>query len=73
LNAYATGEIELEGKVMVIRRIHVRYQLQVDPAKREVVERVHGFHADYCPVARTIGDCVMITTSLEMEDINGQD
>jgi uncharacterized OsmC-like protein len=53
----------------VIRRIHVKYHLKADPAMREVVERVHDFHADYCPVARTIGDCVQISTSLEMEDI----
>jgi hypothetical protein len=25
-----------------------------------------GFHADRCPVARTIGGCVDITTSLEL-------
>jgi len=59
----------LEGKVMVIRRIHVRYHLQIDPDKREVAERVLGFHADACPTARTIRDCVDITTSLEMEDV----
>lgn len=50
---------------MVIRRIHVHYHLKTDPANRELVDRVHGFHADYCPVARTIRDCVDITTSLE--------
>ncbi len=63
------GEIETEGKVLVIRRIHVTYHLRVAPDKREVAERVHGFHADYCPVARTIGKCVEITTSLVMEDL----
>ena len=60
--------MELEGKVLVIRRIHVRYRLNVAPDKREVAERVLGFHADFCPVARTIGGCVAITTSLDMED-----
>jgi uncharacterized OsmC-like protein len=53
---------------LVIRRIHVRYQLKLDPAKQPVAERVHSFHADYCPVARTIRDCVAISTSLEMAD-----
>jgi len=52
-----------------VRRIHVRYRLKLDPAMREVAERVHGFHANFCPVARTIGDCVQITTSLDMEDV----
>ena len=53
--------------MLVIRRIHVRYHLRIDPAKREIAERVLGFHDDFCPVARTIGGCVAITTSLEME------
>ncbi len=57
--------------MLVIRRIHVRYHLQIeaDQEKRETAERVLGFHARYCPVARTIDGCVEITTSLEMEDI----
>ena len=54
--------------MLVIRRIHVAYQLKVAPDKRETAERVHGFHADFCPVARTIKGCVDITTSLEMID-----
>lgn len=52
----------------MIRRIHVRYRLKVDPEMREVAQRVHGFHADYCPVARTIRGCVKISTELTMED-----
>jgi len=55
--------------VLVIKRIHVTYFLKVDRDKREIAERVLGFHADYCPVARTIGGCVDISTELQMEDI----
>lgn len=62
------GEVEKDGKVLVIRRIHVTYHLRLSPEQREVAQRVHDFHADYCPVARTIRDCVTITTALEMED-----
>lgn len=65
----ATGEIEKENNVMVIRRIHVRYHLKLDPEQRQTAERVHGFHKEYCPVARTIGGCVDISTELQMEDI----
>jgi len=67
--AEARGEIEPEGKVLLIRRIHVNYTLKISPDQRETAERVHGFHAEYCPVARTIGGCVDITTSLQMEDL----
>jgi uncharacterized OsmC-like protein len=64
-----TGEIGEDGNVLVIQRIHVHYHLKVEPSKREVAEKVLGFHADYCPAARTIRNCVTITTALDMEDI----
>ena len=54
---------------MVIKRIHVTYHLKLKPEQHETAEKVHGFHADYCPVARTIKGCVDITTELIMEDI----
>jgi uncharacterized OsmC-like protein len=54
---------------MVIKRIHVAYALKLIPEQRETADKVHGFHMDYCPVARTIKDCVDITTELKMEDI----
>jgi hypothetical protein len=30
------------------------------------LERVFGSHADRCPVARTIGNCVALSTSFEL-------
>jgi uncharacterized OsmC-like protein len=56
----------LEGKVLVVRRLRVTYRLVAEEAQRATVERVLGFHADRCPVARTIGGCVAITTSLDL-------
>ena len=53
--------------MLVIRRIHVTYHLKADPDKREAAEKVLGFHADFCPVARTIKGCVDITTELQFE------
>lgn len=51
----------------MIKRIHVRYRLEVDEgADRETIDRVHGFHADYCPVARSIRDAIDISTELEV-------
>ena len=69
LNSEARGEIEKDGNVLVIKRIHVTYHLKVKPDQRETAEKVHGFHADKCPVARTIKGCVDITTELQMEDV----
>jgi uncharacterized OsmC-like protein len=62
----ATGEVELEQKVIVLKRIEVRYRLKVPEDKREVADRVHDVHHRSCPVARSIGDAVDITTRLEL-------
>ncbi len=58
--------------MLVVKRIHVTYHLVVDEAvvddeaQRAKIDRVLGFHAERCPVARTIGGCVDITTSVEL-------
>jgi uncharacterized OsmC-like protein len=67
LTAEVAGEIDTsDDGVLVVRRVHVRYLLRADPAHREVVERVLGFHARKCPVARTIEGCLEVTTELEL-------
>jgi uncharacterized OsmC-like protein len=65
----ARGEIEKDGKVLVIRRIHVTYQLKLKPEQQETAQKVHGFHADFCPVARSIKDSIDISTELKMENV----
>jgi organic hydroperoxide reductase OsmC/OhrA len=54
--------------VLVIKRIHVTYQLKLKPEQQETARKVHGFHADFCPVARSIKDSIKVTTELAMED-----
>ncbi len=52
----------------MIKRIHVIYRFapgqEVD---EKAVDRVLGFHAAHCPVARSIGDSITITTELRYE------
>jgi uncharacterized OsmC-like protein len=62
------GEVEKEDNVLVIRRIHVTYHLKMDIEKRETAERAHSIHVNYCPVARTIGGCVEISTEMVIEE-----
>jgi len=57
--------VEVEDKVLVIKRIRVRYRLTDCPEdKREAAERAHAFHASRCPVARSIGGSIDIRTEL---------
>ena len=60
------GEVETEEKVLVLKRIHVRYRLQADADQRETIERVHEFHAKFCPIYRSICGSIDITTELEI-------
>ena len=51
----------------MIKRIHVRYELIVSPdADRAAIQRAHDAHPARCPVARSIGGCVDITTELHL-------
>ena len=60
------GEIELDGSVLVIRRIFVLYKLRAPEEKREMIERIHRVHAERCPVARSLKGSIEIQTSYEL-------
>ena len=63
------GEVEKEGNVLVLVRIHVTYHLRLRPDQQSTAERVYGFHADFCPVYRSLRAAIKMTTSLELEDL----
>ena len=65
--AEATGEIEKEEGVLVIKRIHVVLKLRADESARETAQRVHGIFADRCPVYRSLKAAIAITTELAFE------
>ena len=61
------GEVEKDEGVLIIKRIHVQYHLKASADDEEAVRRVHEFHADKCPVYRTIHGCVDVSTDLAIE------
>jgi uncharacterized OsmC-like protein len=62
----AEGEIEVEDGVLVIKRIRVHYTLKgCPPEKRDAAERAHNHHASRCPVHKSIGNCIAMTTELQ--------
>jgi uncharacterized OsmC-like protein len=61
------GEVEVDDGVLVLRRIHVVYTLKASEEQREAAERVHGFHARFCPVYRSLEAAIEITTELQIE------
>lgn len=63
--------MEKDGRVLRLRRIHVEYHLKLAAAQRQTAERVHGFHAQFCPVARSLEGAIVVTTSLQLESLEG--
>jgi uncharacterized OsmC-like protein len=61
-----TGEMEVEEGVLILKRIHAHYKLRAAAGQRETIERVHGFHQDRCPVARSVKAAIDVTTSYEL-------
>lgn len=62
---HARGEVELENKVLVVKRIQVTYTgLTFSEEERPKVERTLASHADGCPVARSLAGSIEITTEL---------
>ncbi len=61
LRADTVGEIETEGKVLVIKRIKQTFHLAADEEDRETIERVLDVCAR-CPVALALGGCIEIAS-----------
>jgi len=68
LRANVRGEIESEDGVLVIRRIHIEFELQASEDARTTIDRVHGFFADKCPIYRSLRAAIQITSSYNLVD-----
>ena len=70
LSSSTIGEIERENNVLVIKRIHIKYQLNIDAElaeeKSASIQRVMNVHAAACPVHKSISNCIEITTELNI-------
>ncbi|MFB6240685.1 MAG: OsmC family protein [Gemmatimonadota bacterium] len=69
LTAEARGDVVKEDGVLVIARIHVRYEIEVPAGKRGDAERALEKHVENCPVARTLTPCVEIDWEAEITEV----
>ena len=68
MTADVRGEVEVEDRVLVIRRIHVVYHIIAPTEARETIERAHSVHANFCPVYRSLHKAIDITTEYLLEE-----
>jgi organic hydroperoxide reductase OsmC/OhrA len=66
LSAETMGEVEVERKVLVIKRIKQVFHVTVDEEDRETIERVLEVYADGCPVARSVKESIEISSDLDL-------
>jgi len=59
------GEVETEGKVLVVKRIKQIFYLTADEEDRDTIDRALNVYADSCPVARSIKGSIEISSELE--------
>jgi len=62
----ATGEVETEEGVLVIRRINVVMKLAAPESERATIERVHGIYAMRCPLYRTLHKTIQLSSAVEL-------
>ncbi len=68
LTCEVRGEVEDEGGVLMIKRVHVRHRLRAENPDdvREIAQRVHSVYAQGCPVYRSLKPAFEITSGLEV-------
>ena len=66
LHAETIGEIEVESKVLVVKRIKQTFHLTADQSERETIERGLQVYADSCPVAASVKGSIEISSELAL-------
>jgi uncharacterized OsmC-like protein len=69
VTADVEGDIETEGKVLVIKRIRVTYHLETPLEDKDKVDRAYSVHAESCPVYRSIHRAIEVTTELDWREM----
>ena len=66
LTALARGEVEVEDKVLVLRRIHVAFALRGAADREPEAQRAHEHYKPRCPIYRSIHQAIEVTSDLEL-------
>jgi len=66
LTALARGEVEVEDKVLVLRRIHVVFALRGAAEREPEALRAHEHYKPRCPIYRSIHQAIEVTSDLEL-------
>ncbi len=68
IDARAEGVNEMEGRLPVLRRIHVHYRLSIPAGARAAADRALASHVDKCPTAASLKGAVDVTWSADVTE-----
>lgn len=68
VRAQVEGDVEAIDRVLRIARIRVRYEIQIPKGTREAAERAVATHAEKCPAATSVRDCIPIEITAEITE-----
>lgn len=68
IKATAEGFNELVERLVLLRRIHVHYDLVIPAGTREKVDRALGTHAEKCPTAQSLKGAVEVTWTADVRE-----
>ena len=75
LYSESVGELEKDRGVLVIKRVHVSYVLNVSSEliseKKNAIQRAFNLHPESCPVYKSIHKSINITKELEIVEADG--
>ena len=73
IGARAEGFNEIAGKLPVLKRIHVHYQLSIPRGSRAPTDRALASHVDKCPTAASLRGAIDITWSADIVERTGDE
>ncbi len=68
IGARAEGFNEVVGRLPVLRRIHVHYQLSIPADARAATDRALASHVEKCPTAASLREAIEITWSADIDE-----
>ncbi len=60
----------MEDKVLVLRRIHVAFELRGAAEREPEAQRAHEHYKSRCPIYRSIHQAIEVTSALELVSEN---
>lgn len=69
IRATAEGFNVLEERLILLKRIHVHYDLVIPAGSREKVDRALSTHAEKCPTAKSLQGAVEVTWSADVREV----